>query len=296
MTDPSEEITRPISRPVAAAPLRIAGRWAVLWPRAGWGPLHSAAIAADLAGLGFDGVSIHDGLASPADALAHVDAAHTRRAVFEAAGLRVAVGLGFPKPRPDDLDDVARGIAAAVAGGFDHVQLDWEGSWDGHRADARTVLDLLADLHPEWWPGSALTPPRKPSSYARTLAAMEADGSWRLPCPVTSLCWWAWKTLPSGGGTHPSSPTPEFLSLTAPDVPVCPQTYNDGKRDGEASWQIAWSRRQYAPRPVVPTIQGYAHSVADRVALLRAEPTVVVWDYLELDAPFRAACAVAWQR
>lgn len=232
--------------------MTIAGRWAILWPQSGWSALDLPHIAADLVALGFAGVSLHSGL--------HVaDEAQPRADTFRDAGLRVAVGIGFPRPASATRAGIAEAIVDAIRGGFDHVQLDWEGSWDGHRDDAADIVARVRAEVPE------------------------------LPCPVTSLCWWAPKTLPNGHGTHPSAPTSEFLSLTAPDVPVAPQCYNGGHIDDETAWQLRWARKQYAPRPVVPTIQGYGHSVADRVALFKSEPTVIVWDYLELDANCRAA-------
>jgi hypothetical protein len=236
----------------------FAGWHCYIWPQYGWAALNMEAVAEDCKALGFAGVVLHSGL--------HV-ATEIKRlgldAQFRRVGLAVAFGLGFPRPHPDLLPQIAKCISAALDVKDVPLVLDWEQAWDGHSDDAKAIVDRVLAQHPD------------------------------APTRVTHACWWAPRTLPNGNGTHPSAPTAQFLRLTGLDLLVVPQCYNTGKTDFETAGQITWSRQCYSPRAVHPSIQGYAHSVPDRVALLAAERDLLVWDYTELDANFRTAAAAA---
>lgn len=183
---------------------------------------------------------------------------------FNARGVRVIIGVGCRAP------PFWQGIAKAIIKAIDAckradspcdgVNVDWEGSWSGHRDIAKLLIAAILAVH--------------------------ADAGLYMSMP----CWWAPLELPNGHATQPSAPTAEWLAVIDSSVPINPQDYGAGGAEFESKHMLEWSRQQYAKHfgmpawRVLPSVQMYHRTLADHVDLLLREPSVNQWDFLEADS------------
>lgn len=182
--------------------------------------------------------------------------------LFNKAGIGIVIGVGCRAP------PYWRQIGAAIIKAIDAckrsnfpckgVNVDWEGSWDGHRSEALLMLAMI-------------------------LAAHVDAGMW-----MTMPSWWAPMETPNGHATHPSAPTKEWLDVIDASVPIDPQCYG-APNEGASKSMLAWARKQYLQHyglpawRVIPGVQLYHRSLLDHVDLLLSEVAISLWDWLEAD-------------
>ena len=225
----------------------------IVWPKQGWSRVDPQALAADLVALGCIGAVMQCSDEAPVWIAAH-------RAPLEAAGLQVSAGLGRV---------TANAILTAHAEGCVAVldEEDWRRLQDATTLTATTQAD------------------------ARFRPRMTTDMMY--PAEVS--------TRPSAAHPH-GTPTGHAAITEAFNV-LCeddrfPQCYLElpAIPDGAAARSLAWARDPsqwpacgVAASRVRPTVQAYRRSKGDHLALFRAEPVVVLWDYFEMDAACRDA-------
>lgn len=199
-------------------------------------------------------------------------AAPERVSLFNAAGIGVIIGIGCRAPT------YWKQIAAAIIKAIDAckrsnspckgVNVDWEGSWDGHKAETSLMLQMILDAHAD-------------------------AGLW-----MTMPSWWAPEETPNGHATHPSAPTKEWLDVIDALVPIDPQCYG-APNEGASKGMLAWARSQYLKHyglpaeRVIPGVQLYHRSIFDHVDLLLGEVAISLWDWLEADAEALHALRIA---
>jgi hypothetical protein len=230
------------------------GIWIWLWAKNGWSSLDPGTIAADLESLGIVGVLPHDSTGG----LGWVTASCIE--TFNAVGISVLPSLG--------VISTANIVNVLKVQGVVGSMLDWEGYWDGKQAQATQIVNqVLAQI---------------PDANDR----------------VTDCPWWAplyyLDQSKVHHATHGSGPNAQFGQLAAGQRFV--QAYG-APYDGESSGMLAWARdpSQWASMgswPIFPAHQAYTRSIADCVFTLTAEPTVILWDYLEMDHNARFALTV----
>jgi|WetSurMetagenome_2_1015567.scaffolds.fasta_scaffold188455_1 hypothetical protein len=199
-----------------------------------------------------------------------------RVAAFNARGILVMIGVGFRAP------PYWQQIAKAVIKAIDAckranspcvgLNVDWEGSWSGHKAEARLLIAAVLLVHPD-------------------------AGLW-----ITMPCWWAPEERMGADGklhaTQPSAPTKEWLELIDASIPIDPQCYG-APNEGMSKRMLAWARSQYLQHygmpawRVIASVQLYHRSLFDHLDLLLSEDTIALWDWLEADAVAKHALRIA---
>lgn len=265
-----------MSAPFTAADARVftPGRWIYCWNRTDWKPYEPTPAFLDmLTAHGITGVIMHSVEPVP-DSFVEASEWCTPERVkaFNDRGIKVMIGIGFRNPL------LWKQIAVAVIKAIDAckrvnspcvgVNGDWEQSWDNHIAEARLLLAMILQAHPD--AGLYLTMPS----------------------------WWAPMELPSGGATHPHAPTAEWLAVIALDIPIDPQCYGAGQ-EGASKRMLGWSRHEYMLHyglpawRVIPGIQMYHLTLFEVVDLLLTEDTISMWDWAEADSVMTHALRIA---
>lgn len=181
---------------------------------------------------------------------------------FNTAGIGIVIGVGCRAP--PYWKQIGAAIIKAISAckrtdsPCKGVNVDWEGSWSGHRDIAALMIAMILAAHPD-------------------------AGLW-----MTMPCWWAPMELPNGHATQPSAPTKEWLDAIDPSIPIDPQCYG-APGEGESKFMLSWSRAQYLKHfglpswRVIPGVQLYHRSLFDHLDLLLGETTISLWDLLEAD-------------
>lgn len=247
------------------------GRHVWLWAHQGFHAVDAAAVAADCQALGIIGVLPHLSLESPAWCERWL---HT----FMGQGIEVTASLGM------DGAHTARAIADAIRAGLHatvRCMMDWESekTWEtalGHRVANEIASRVLGvDEHGE--------PAYPEHDHVADAATRVTDCPW--PQPLTEM-------HKPHNPTHPDAPYRQFGRLAGGDVYV--QAY--AIADGRSTELLAWARSasQYpslgkAAEHVKPAHNLYRRSMWDQVSTYTREPTVLIWDYSQLDEDSRMA-------
>ncbi len=186
-----------------------------------------------------------------------------RVAAFNALGIGIVIGIGCRAPPYWQrlAEDIIQAIDACKRSNYPckGVNVDWEGSWSGHKPEARLLLLAILAAHPD-------------------------GGLW-----MTMPCWWAPETTPNGHPSQPSAPTKEWLAVIDASIPIDPQCYG-APNEGQSMGMLRWARAQYLKHygmpswRVIPGVQLYHRSLYDHLDILLSEETVSLWDLLEADA------------
>jgi hypothetical protein len=199
-----------------------------------------------------------------------------RVAKFNARGIQVMIGVGCRAP------PYWQKIAKAIIKAIDAckrpnspcvgVNVDWEGSWSGHKAEARLLIAMILAAH--------------------------ADAGLYLTMP----CWWAPEERMGADGklhaTQPSAPTKEWLDVIDHSIPIDPQCYG-APHEGMSINMLRWARSQYLQHygmpawRVIASVQLYHRSLFDHLNLLLTEDTLALWDWREADAVAKHALRIS---
>ena len=247
-----QQLAATAKRPAAYPRIFRPGVHMIVWPRDGWSKIDAARLAADLVALGCVGVIPQASDTAPAWIRANGKA-------LADAGLDIVAGLGRVTP-------------AAIIAGLDEprcrgVLLDEE-DWRNVDDAARLTHDVLS-VRPDASPRIADC--MYPS--VRSTRDGHPTGHDRITRAFNTLC---------GAERAPQC----YLEL--PAIP-----------DGAVARELAWARDPsqwpaigVPAERIVPTAQAYKRSATDHVALLLAEPTVILWDLLEMDPSCRVALLI----
>jgi hypothetical protein len=227
----------------------------ILWPKNGWQRLDPAALAADLVGLGLTGAIPQCSDEAPTWV-------HTHGQALADAGLQLTAGLGRV---------TAPAILAALHEPLCSGALLDEEDWrkvDDAAALTTAVLNVCPDAPARvadcMYPYVTVTRGGSNTGHAAITRAFYAlcQGH-RYP-----QCYW--EPVPGSGQT------------CAPDGFVA-RCLADARSDRE------WPSIGVPADQVQPCVQAYHRSVTDHVRLFQQEPTVILWDYCEMDASCRVA-------